>query len=92
MTLDKNHLHQIEHNISPPMRRVITIPVELDKGKRAVIYVAQGGFAALNAPITDKELLKIAERVALLSDEQVEQIAKDKDREAEELGPNNCGM
>jgi len=66
LTLDKGHIDQVEHNISPPMRKAITLPIELGGGKRCAVYVALGGFTALNYPISNEELQTIAKRLEVI--------------------------
>lgn len=42
MQLDKNHIDDVEHDIRPPMRAAITIPVQGMQG--VVVYVAGSPF------------------------------------------------
>jgi len=60
MNLDKSRGFEAETEISPPMRRAITLPVEGVPG--AVVYIAEGMFG----PRVDLETLQlIAKRLRL---------------------------
>jgi len=64
MTLDKNHLNQVEYNISPPLAVAITIPVTGREG--IAIYVAQSAFSAhFSLPATLADLRKVADKLEL---------------------------
>jgi hypothetical protein len=66
-TLDKGHLDEVEHDIAPPMKASITIPVMLD-GKRTgiAVYVAEMPAAdLLGLPAGKKLLQKIAQGLTL---------------------------
>jgi len=64
MTLDKNHLDQVERNIAPPMALAITIPIVGREG--IVIYVAQSSFSAhFGLPATPADLREVADKLEL---------------------------
>lgn len=62
----KNHLKEIEHNIAPPMKIAITIPVVGASG--VCVYVAASHFAQ---EMSEHEILKnvkkVAEKLAIIN-------------------------
>lgn len=58
-------LHTVEHNIQPPMRQVVTIPVRVDDGE-IVVYVSVSPFG--NTAMSDSVLKKIAREIAVRLD------------------------
>jgi hypothetical protein len=62
MQLDKSHIDQVEHNISPPMALAITLPVD-DVNSGICVYVVASPFSERVA--TAKQLKDVAERLML---------------------------
>ncbi len=62
MILTKTRSRTIERGIQPPMKKAITLTVDLGDRREAIIYVCAGGFTQ---EITDAELTEIAKRLTL---------------------------
>jgi len=70
MKLNKEHLKQVDRNISPPMAAAITIPVEVDGRDNGIaIYVMVSPFALMSNHQTAEQVIpkltEIAERLKL---------------------------
>jgi hypothetical protein len=55
--LDTGMIGEVEHNLTPPMKQAITIPL----GEHVVIYIATSPFGPT---LTDSELRVVASQVA----------------------------
>lgn len=65
MRLNKDNSDRIERDISPSMMKVITIPVENEKGYAVCIYITSSPFSS---PVPNDFLCEVAGRLKLSVD------------------------
>ena len=60
MRIDKSMVCRVEQNISPPMARAITLPVDDNDGLPIAIYVVASPFGKR---VTGEQLIAVAEKI-----------------------------
>ena len=65
ITLDTGAIREVEHNLAPPMRAAVTIPVS----NGVVIYVCAPGISHTNP--SDEEVVRVAEELTTKSEWQI---------------------
>lgn len=66
-TVDTSHVHEIERNLAPPMRQVITLPVVAQMGARGaevIVYICTSPFGQRGVPTSDRELKAVTTEIA----------------------------